>query len=307
DISANALGEDMKSGEKTLAEKLVAEDVFSAKKYEETVVGKPTPAPKPPKDETAHLTFKTISKEAYYWGCWGTVPSFATVKSIEYAVDGDYVYFRMHYKGDTVQKFFAMPVIWEGGNGTGTLGPMEIYSVEPGSSVFTCKVPKSTFETYTEFLISPSEDGKTGPGDYIIKVGYLGLTADNNAPVFYPYEEIIDDSYEVPDFRFRSVERARVVGGYLYRVNFSNSMDRDIQFWTVREGQSEAWNRGLMHRVPLKDGDSVAVYFVPDYVDAAYDMTLVRVRDDPKTGAFQEHAYIDIYFHGAPAPEVPME
>jgi len=302
DISVNALEEELKGGEETLAEKLVKEDVFTQAQYEETVEGKPTPAPQAPKDETANLTFKTISKDRYYWGCWGSVPSFATVKSIEYAVDGDYVYFRMNYKGDTVQKFFTMPVIWEGGNGNGILGPMEIHSVKPGSSEFTCKVPKSTFETYTDFLICPSEDGKTGPGDYIIKVGYLELTEDNKPPAFYPYSEIIDDSYEVPDFKFHSVERARVMGGYLYRMNFTNTLDgRDIQFWTVKEGRNEGWNRGLMHRVALKDGDTTAIYFVPDYVSDDYDAVYARVRDDPKTGVFQEHAYIDIYFHGAPA------
>ena len=136
--------------------------------------------------------------------------------------------------------------------------------------------------------------------DYVIKVGYLGLTADNRDPVFYPYADIIDDSYEVPDFRFYSVERARVVGGYLYRVNFANAMDRDMQFWTVKAEQSEGWNRGLMHRVVLRDGDTTTTYSVPDYVDSAYDHVKVRVRDNPQDGSFQEHAYINIYFHGLP-------
>ena len=91
-----------------------------------------------------------------------------------------------------------------------------------------------------------------------------------------------------------------MVGGYLYRVNFTNTMERDIQFWTVKMNQGGGWNTGLMNRVDLKNGDSSAYYYVPDYVNDTYDAVFVRVRDNPKDGSFQEHAYIDIYFHGLP-------
>ena len=173
------------------------------------------------------------------------------------------------------------------------------YAAEPASGVFTCKLPKAWFREYANLVIGPSEDGSTAP-DYVIEVGYLQLTEDDSAPVFLPYGDIIDDSYEVPNFQFHSVERARVVGGYLYRVNFTNTMERDIQFWTVKMNQGGGWNTGLMNRVDLKNGDSSAYYYVPDYVNDTYDAVFVRVRDNPKDGSFQEHAYIDIYFHGLP-------
>ena len=282
-ISWSALSATVCGTEQLLAEKLQAEGAIS---QDARVLYRQDAAP-------AGLTFRTIPKTGY--GCWGYVPSYFKLKSMEYAPDGEYVYFRMHYDSATVQEFFVMPANWE----RGELGEMVLYAAEPGSSIFTCKLPKAWFRDYANLSIGPSEDGNTAP-DYVIEIGYLQLTEDDSAPVFLPYGDIIDDSYEVPNFKFRSVERARVLGGYLYRVNFTNTMNRDIQFWTVKEHQTEGWNTGLMHRVELKSGDSSAFYFVPDYVSDAYDAVYARVRDNPQNGSFQEHAYIDIYFHGLP-------
>ena len=283
EISWGTLSATVRSTDQVLAEKLRADGAIPK---EARVLYQQDTAPE-------DLVFQTIPRE--YYGCWGYIPKYFTLKSIEYAPAGENVYFRVHYSSSTVQKFFVMPANWERSES----GEMVRYAVDPASGVFTCKLPKAWFREYANLVIGPSEDGSTAP-DYVIEVGYLQLTEDDSAPVFLPYGDIIDDSYEVPNFQFHSVERARVVGGYLYRVNFTNTMERDIQFWTVKMNQGGGWNTGLMNRVDLKNGDSSAYYYVPDYVNDTYDAVFVRVRDNPKDGSFQEHAYIDIYFHGLP-------
>ena len=283
EISWGTLSATVRSTDQVLAEKLRADGAIPK---EARVLYQQDTAPE-------DLVFQTIPRE--YYGCWGYIPKYFTLKSIEYAPAGENVYFRVHYSSSTVQKFFVMPANWERSES----GEMVRYAVDPASGVFTCKLPKAWFREYANLVIGPSEDGSTAP-DYVIEVGYLQLTEDDSAPVFLPYGDIIDDSYEVPNFQFHSVERARVVGGYLYRVNFTNTMERDIQFWTVKMNQGGGWNTGLMNRVYLKNGDSSAYYYVPDYVNDTYDAVFVRVRDNPKDGSFQEHAYIDIYFHGLP-------
>lgn len=283
EISWGTLSATVRGTDQVLAEKLRADGAIPK---EARVLYQQDTAPE-------DLVFQTIPGE--YYGCWGYIPKYFTLKSIEYAPAGENVYFRVHYSSSTVQKFFVMPANWERSES----GEMVRYAVDPASGVFTCKLPKAWFREYANLVIGPSEDGSTAP-DYVIEVGYLQLTEDDSAPVFLPYGDIIDDSYEVPNFQFHSVERARVVGGYLYRVNFTNTMERDIQFWTVKMNQGGGWNTGLMNRVDLKNGDSSAYYYVPDYVNDTYDAVFVRVRDNPKDGSFQEHAYIDIYFHGLP-------
>ena len=283
EISWGTLSATVRGTDQVLAEKLRADGAIPK---EARVLYQQDTAPE-------DLVFQTIPRE--YYGCWGYIPKYFTLKSIEYAPAGENVYFRVHYSSSTVQKFFVMPANWERSES----GEMVRYAVDPASGVFTCKLPKAWFREYANLVIGPSEDGSTAP-DYVIEVGYLQLTEDDSAPVFLPYGDIIDDSYEVPNFQFHSVERARVVGGYLYRVNFTNTMERDIQFWTVKMNQGGGWNTGLMNRVDLKNGDSSAYYYVPDYVNDTYDAVFVRVRDNPKDGSFQEHAYIDIYFHGLP-------
>ena len=283
EISWDTLSATVRGTDQVLAEKLRADGAIPK---EARVLYQQDTAPE-------DLVFQTIPRE--YYGCWGYIPKYFTLKSIEYAPAGENVYFRVHYSSSTVQKFFVMPANWERSES----GEMVRYAVDPASGVFTCKLPKAWFREYANLVIGPSEDGSTAP-DYVIEVGYLQLTEDDSAPVFLPYGDIIDDSYEVPNFQFHSVERARVVGGYLYRVNFTNTMERDIQFWTVKMNQGGGWNTGLMNRVDLKNGDSSAYYYVPDYVNDTYDAVFVRVRDNPKDGSFQEHAYIDIYFHGLP-------
>lgn len=283
EISWGTLSATVRSTDQVLAEKLRADGAIPK---EARVLYQQDTAPE-------DLVFQTIPRE--YYGCWGYIPKYFTLKSIEYAPAGENVYFRVHYSSSTVQKFFVMPANWERSES----GEMVRYAAVPASGVFTCKLPKAWFREYANLVIGPSEDGSTAP-DYVIEVGYLQLTEDDSAPVFLPYGDIIDDSYEVPNFQFHSVERARVVGGYLYRVNFTNTMERDIQFWTVKMNQGGGWNTGLMNRVDLKNGDSSAYYYVPDYVNDTYDAVFVRVRDNPKDGSFQEHAYIDIYFHGLP-------
>ena len=283
EISWGTLSATVRGTDQVLAEKLRADGAIPK---EARVLYQQDTAPE-------DLVFQTIPRE--YYGCWGYIPKYFTLKSIEYAPAGENVYFRVHYSSSTVQKFFVMPANWERSES----GEMVRYAAVPASGVFTCKLPKAWFKDHAQLVIGPSEDGSTAP-DYVINVGYLMLTEDDQPPVFLPYGDIIDDSYEVPNFQFHSVERARVVGGYLYRVNFTNTMERDIQFWTVKMNQGGGWNTGLMNRVDLKNGDSSAYYYVPDYVNDTYDAVFVRVRDNPKDGSFQEHAYIDIYFHGLP-------
>ena len=287
EISWGALSATVRGTDQVLAEKLRADGAIPK---EARVLYQQDTAPE-------DLVFQTIPRE--YYGCWGYIPKYFTLKSIEYAPAGENVYFRVHYSSSTVQKFFVMPANWERSES----GEMVRYAAVPASGVFTCKLPKAWFKDHAQLVIGPSEDGSTAP-DYVINVGYLMLTGDDQPPVFRPTSDYIDDSYEVEDFKFGSVEYAEVLGGRLYRISFTNTAYRNIQFWTLKKGQQEKFNTGLMHLVKPQAGDTGATYFVPDYVLNEYDYIYVRVRDayaiDPNGGSCQEHCGIDIYFHGLP-------
>ena len=287
EISWGTLSATVRGTDQVLAEKLRADGAIPK---EARVLYQQDTAPE-------DLVFQTIPRE--YYGCWGYIPKYFTLKSIEYAPAGENVYFRVHYSSSTVQKFFVMPANWERSES----GEMVRYAAEPASGVFTCKLPKAWFKDHAQLVIGPSEDGSTAP-DYVINVGYLMLTEDDQPPVFRPTSDYIDDSYEVADFKFGSAEYAEVLGGRMYRISFTNTAYRNIQFWTLKKGQQEKFNTGLMHLVKPQAGDTGATYFVPDYVLNEYDHIYVRVRDayaiDPNGGSCQEHCGIDIYFHGLP-------
>ena len=91
-----------------------------------------------------------------------------------------------------------------------------------------------------------------------------------------------------------------MVGGRLYRIRFTNDAHRNIQLWTLKNGQREGFNQNLLRVVHPQAGESEAYYYVPHYVLKDYEHIFVRVRDayaiDPNGGQTQQHCGIDIYF-----------
>jgi len=287
-ISANALSAVIKDTTQTLREKLMES---GALREEDPSLRKQDLAP-------ADLIFQPIPAKYHYR--WSNVPlKDFELLSAEYAEHENDVYFRVHYRGNFLRKFFVMPANMFHDE----LGNVERYAAPVSGGVFTCKVEKSAFKKYTQLVISPSEDGQSGP-DYVIEVGYLMLTDDGSPADFVPVEDYIDDSYEVADFRFHSVEYAEVLGGRLYRIHFTNDAYRNIQFWTLKHGQTSSFDTRLMQVVFPQAGDTSAMYFVPDFALAEYEYIYVRVRDafsiNPTGGNMQTHSGIDIYFDRIP-------
>ena len=122
EISWGTLSATVRGTDQVLAEKLRADGAIPK---EARVLYQQDTAPE-------DLVFQTIPRE--YYGCWGYIPKYFTLKSIEYAPAGENVYFRVHYSSSTVQKFFVMPANWERSES----GEMVRYAVDPASGVFTC-------------------------------------------------------------------------------------------------------------------------------------------------------------------------
>ncbi|MBR2481765.1 MAG: S-layer homology domain-containing protein, partial [Oscillospiraceae bacterium] len=170
EVSYGALSAKVSGTETTLLEKLKADGAVP-----ETAV---TPTPDTGDTVPADLTFKTIDS-AYYQarGYFNQLKSFQ-LKSFEYADGGENIYIRVNYSGN-VKKFLVCPA---GIPGEGGMGDMLRFDTSAANGVFTCKVSKSLFKEYPCLLISPAEDGKNGPVDYFIFMGYLQLT-ESGTPV----------------------------------------------------------------------------------------------------------------------------
>ena len=85
-------------------------------------------------------------------------------------------------------------------------------------------------------------------------------------------------------------------------IGFLNRFEEKIQNELLRI----CTQRGMLSGTLLATDDVTEHWDVlaPDYVADAYDLVKARVRDNPQDGSFQEHAYIDIYYHQAPEPKV---
>ena len=168
------------------------------------------------------------------------------------------------------------------------------YAADPESGVFTCKVEKSLFDTYGYLQIGPSEDRHQAP-DYLFQVGYF-LLNDGKEQDFQEVEYFRDDSYEVEDFQFQSIEYAEVTGGRLYRLNFTNGHRRTVQFWLTEWGSESEWNNLPSFCFHPEAGDTSILYYLPNSIlTSDLNDLIIRVRDNDYDGSCQEHGYIDVF------------
>ena len=232
---------------------------------------------------------------------YGDTPDYFTAERFEYAMDGEDVYFRIYFSSETVGEFFVTvgnSILSLKGTYLGELAPLRRYAADAESGVFTCKIERELLEQYYTLYLGPSEDYKQSP-DYAIRAGYF-LTYDGEEPQFQEETAYQDDSYEAPDFQFQSLEYAEVVGGRLYRMNFTNGIRRMVQLWLSEQGSSEGWKYlpGGFIRTP-EPGDTSVVYFVPNCVwKTDLEVIHIRIRDNDYDGSCPDHGYVDIYLNG---------
>ena len=168
------------------------------------------------------------------------------------------------------------------------------YAADAKSGVFTCKVEKSLFDTYGYLQIGPSEDRHQAP-DYLFQVGYF-LLNDGKEPDFQEVEYFRDDSYEVEDFQFQSIEYAEVTGGRLYRLNFTNGHRCTVQFWLTEWGSESEWNNLPSFCFHPEAGDTSILYYLPSRIlTSDLNDLIIRVRDNDRDAYCQDHAYIDVF------------
>ena len=292
-LSAAALSTPLKDSETTMMQKLQAEGVI------------PTEAETPERpayllpDMIAPegLEFHEIPDKYPYVSLYGYVPDYFKATRFEYAIGENDYYFRIYFTSKTVKEFFVLLTNRADNLDSSYLyEPTELfrYAADPESGVFTCKVEKSLFDTYGYLQIGPSEDRHQAP-DYLFQVGYF-LLNDGKEPDFQEVEYFRDDSYEVEDFQFQSIEYAEVTGGRLYRLNFTNGHRRTVQFWLTEWGSESEWNNLPSFCFHPEAGDTSILYYLPNRIlTSDLNDLIIRVRDNDYDGSCQEHGYIDVF------------
>ena len=292
-LSAAALSTPLKDSETTMMRKLQTEGVI------------PTEAETPERpaylipDMIAPegLEFHEITDKYPYVSLYGYVPDYFKATRFEYAIGENDYYFRIYFTSKTVKEFFVLLT-----NSVGNLESNYLYertdlfryAADTKSGVFTCKVEKSLFDTYGYLQIGPSEDRHQAP-DYLFQVGYF-LLNDGKEPDFQEVEYFRDDSYEVEDFQFQSIEYAEVTGGRLYRLNFTNGHRRTVQFWLTEWGSESEWNNLPSFCFHPEAGDTSILYYLPNRIlTSDLNDLIIRVRDNDYDGSCQEHGYIDVF------------
>ena len=292
-LSVVALSTPLKDSETTMMQKLQADGVI------------PTEAETPERpayllpDVVAPegLEFHEIPNKYPYVALYGDAPDGFEATRFEYAVGEDDYYFRLSFTSKTVKEFFVLLTNRADNLDSSYLyEPTELfrYAADPESGVFTCKVEKSLFDTYGYLQIGPSEDRHQAP-DYLFQVGYF-LLNDGKEPDFQEVEYFRDDSYEVEDFQFQSIEYAEVTGGRLYRLNFTNGHRRTVQFWLTEWGSESEWNNLPSFCFHPEAGDTSILYYLPNRIlTSDLNDLIIRVRDNDYDGSCQEHGYIDVF------------
>lgn len=292
-LSVAALSTPLKDSETTMMRKLQTEGVI------------PTEAETPERpayllpDMIAPegLEFHEIPDKYPYVSLYGYVPDYFKATRFEYAIGENDYYFRIYFTSKTVKEFFVLLT-----NSVGNLESNYLYertdlfryAADAKSGVFTCKVEKSLFDTYGYLQIGPSEDRHQAP-DYLFQVGYF-LLNDGKEPDFQEVEYFRDDSYEVEDFQFQSIEYAEVTGGRLYRLNFTNGHRRTVQFWLTEWGSESEWNNLPSFCFHPEAGDTSILYYLPNRIlTSDLNDLIIRVRDNDYDGSCQEHGYIDVF------------
>lgn len=294
-LSAAALSTPLKDSETTMMRKLQTEGVIPAEAETPERPAYLLPDVVAPEG----LEFYEIPYDYPYVALYGYVPDYFQATRFEYAIGENDYYFRLSFTSKTVKEFFVLLTNRADNLDSSYLyEPTELfrYAADPESGVFTCKVEKSLFDTYGYLQIGPSEDRHSAP-DYLFQVGYF-LLNDGEEPDFQETEYIWDDSYEVEDFQFQSVEYAAVTGGRLYRLNFTNGHRRTVQFWLAE------WNSGnrLKHLPSFcfhpEAGDTSILYYLPSRIlTSDLNDLIIRVRDNDQDAECQMHAYIDVFLN----------
>lgn len=293
-LSAAALSTPLKDSETTMMRKLQTEGVIPAEAETPERPAYLLPDVVAPED----LEFHEIPNKYPYVALYGDAPDGFEATRFEYAVGEDDYYFRLCFTSTskTVKEFFVMLTNFLpfGDDGHFENSERFRYAANLESGVFTCKVEKSLFDTYGYLLIGPSEDRRNSP-DYLFQVGYF-LLNDGKEPDFQEVEYFRDDSYEVEDFQFQSIEYAEVTGGRLYRLNFTNGHRRTVQFWLAEAGSGSGWKSLPSFCFHPEAGDTSILYYLPSRI-LTFDLNdlIIRVRDNDRDAYCQDHAYIDVF------------
>ena len=292
-LSAAALSTPLKDSETTMMRKLQTEGVIPAEAETPERPAYLLPDVVAPED----LEFHEIPDKYPYVSLYGYVPDYFKATRFEYAIGENDYYFRLSFTSKTVKEFFVLLTNRADNLDSSYLyEPTELfrYAADPESGVFTCKVEKSLFDTYGYLQIGPSEDRHQAP-DYLFQVGYF-LLNDGKEPDFQEVEYFRDDSYEVEDFQFQSIEYAEVTGGRLYRLNFTNGHRRTVQFWLTEWGSESEWNNLPSFCFHPEAGDTSILYYLPNRIlTSDLNDLIIRVRDNDYDGSCQEHGYIDVF------------
>ena len=292
-LSAAALSTPLKDSETTMMRKLQTEGVIPAEAETPERPAYLLPDMIAPEG----LEFHEIPDKYPYVSLYGYVPDYFKATRFEYAIGENDYYFRISFTSKTVKEFFVLLTNRADNLDSSYLyEPTELfrYAADPESGVFTCKVEKSLFDTYGYLQIGPSEDRHQAP-DYLFQVGYF-LLNDGKEPDFQEVEYFRDDSYEVEDFQFQSIEYAEVTGGRLYRLNFTNGHRRTVQFWLTEWGSESEWNNLPSFCFHPEAGDTSILYYLPNRIlTSDLNDLIIRVRDNDYDGSCQEHGYIDVF------------
>jgi hypothetical protein len=249
----------------------------------------------------ADLTFKEINESYYTHFTFrdDRTPLFS-IQSAEYAISGDYAYFRIRFQDDEVTKFLVRPMntgydetadgewinlkSWADYNAVWTADKLEtnvsnygeilILDADAESGVFTCKVPMSWFENYGELIIAPS-DGDGIWREYIpFKTAYF---LNDLESLTYQKADYRDDSYEVADCKLMAAEYAEVPGGRMYRITYTNTEPIKLNIF-LRKGDGKDtgdgdgdYNAPLFYSRQQQAGDNVSYYFVSNPTLEEYD------------------------------------
>lgn len=293
-LSAAALSTPLKDSETTMMRKLQTEGVIPAEAETPERPAYLLPDVVAPEG----LEFHEIPDKYPYVSLYGYVPDYFKATRFEYAIGENDYYFRISFTSTskTVKEFFVTLTNFLPLGDDGHFENSERFRYAPNleSGVFTCKVEKSLFDTYGYLLIGPSED-RHGSPDYLFQVGYF-LLNDGKEPDFQEVEYFIDNSYEVEDFQFQSIEYAEVTGGRLYRLNFTNGHRRTVQFWLRERNSEDGWKYLPSFCFHPEAGDTSILYYLPSRIlTSNLNDLIIRVRDNDRDAYCQDHAYIDVF------------
>jgi hypothetical protein len=306
-ISVSALSATVTGSGQTLLEKLEADGAVTQTAQKTTTDS----------DIPADLTFKEIDESYYaHWTFRGDGTLLFPIQSVEYAVSGDYAYFRIRFQDNAATKFLVRPLNWgydETADGEWikleswvdhsavwtaynletnvcNYGEILILDADGESDVFTCKVPMSWFENYADLIIAPYDDDGTLREYIRFYTAYLFNDLESLTYQTADYE--IEFNKKEEDFELVAAEYAEVLGGRMYRITYTNTEPVTLKFTiTIEDGLN--WNYSLFQKEEPQAGDNVSYYFVSVATMEKYDDFGVGIWFP---GNYSGDVGIDIYF-----------